>query len=113
MLMNCGSIAIALSAEYGDVSDGASSFSGRICSTDWFAARSHAAMAGISPISPIPQLRVERSENSGTLMPARRDLPIIEAGRPVRGAPRRQDANTRRSGRRLTTRKASRSKSKK
>ena len=34
MLMNCGSIAIALSAEYGDDSDGASSFSGRICSTD-------------------------------------------------------------------------------
>ena len=34
MLMNCGSIAIALSAEYGDDSDGASSFSGRICMTD-------------------------------------------------------------------------------
>src|SRR5687768_6131099 len=87
MLMNWGSIAIADSAEYGDDSDGASSLSGRICSTDWCATRSHAAIAGISPISPIPQLREERSENSGTLIPADRELGFMGARRSGRRGP--------------------------
>ena len=75
MLTNCGSIAIALSAEYGDVSDGASSFSGRICSTDWFAARSHAAMCrNIADLADTPAAgrakRKQRHADAGAAGPA-------------------------------------------
>ena len=57
----------------------------------------------MSPISPIPQLRVERSENRGTLMPARRER--HHRCRPT--AEERLDAGreTAGSGSRLTTRK--------
>jgi hypothetical protein len=70
--MNCGSIAIALSAEYGDRSSGGISFIGSSCRMRWPAPASHRARGSISPISPMPQLRVEGMEKSGTSIPARR-----------------------------------------
>jgi len=71
--MNCGSIAIALSAEYGDRSPGGISLIGNSCSSRWPERSSHLANGSRSPISPMPQLVVEGIENSGTSIPARRD----------------------------------------
>ena len=72
IVMNCGSIAIALSAEYGERSCGGSSLIGSSCTKRWPADSSHRASGAMSPISPIPQLRDEGTEKSGTRMPARR-----------------------------------------
>ncbi len=63
---------MALRAEYGDDSPGGSSFSGSSCSEDIRAWRSQGASDARSRISPMPQPARERSEKSGTAMPARR-----------------------------------------
>ena len=62
-----GSSAIALIAEYGEVCPGAISFVGSSCSTPSPASREpSASSAARSPISPMPQLRVEGIEKSGS-----------------------------------------------
>src|SRR5262245_3870450 len=71
--MNCGSIAIALRAEYGDDSDGGISLIGSMRRRRCPARSSQRVTASRSPISPMPQLRDEGIENSGISSPARRD----------------------------------------
>ena len=78
--MNCGSIAIALSAEYGDVSPGGISLIGSSCSSRWPAPREPPRHGSMSPISPMPQLRDEGIEKSGTRIPARRDGAVESYG---------------------------------
>src|SRR5882762_1453568 len=81
--MNCGSIAIALSAEYGDDSPGGISLMGRSCRIRCPPASSQRAIASMSPISPTPQLRDEGIENSGINTPARRDPDPCRVIRPT------------------------------
>src|SRR5262245_32381795 len=71
--MNCGSIAIALSAEYGDISPGGISLIGSSCKILRPAVSSQRTIEAMSPISPMPQLRDEGIENSGISAPARRE----------------------------------------
>src|SRR5262245_53533788 len=71
--MNCGSIAIALSAEYGDISPGGISLIGSSCKILRPAVSSQRTIEAMSPISPMPQLRDEGIENSGMSAPARRE----------------------------------------
>ena len=78
--MYCGSIAIALSAEYGEVSLGSISLIGSSCRRRRPAVSSQRAMAPMSPISPMPQLRDEGMEKSGTSRPARRDGDLAGGG---------------------------------
>src|SRR5881628_4198445 len=72
-VMNCGSIAMALSAEYGEVSPGGISLIGSSCRRCCPADSSHRVIGSMSPISPMPQLRDDGIENSGTRIPARRE----------------------------------------
>jgi hypothetical protein len=52
-------MAMALSAEYGEVSPGGISLIGSSCSSRCPAAASQRANGAMSPISPIPQMRDE------------------------------------------------------
>ena len=72
--MYCGSIAIALSAPYGEGSSGEVSVMGRSWSSRCPALANHAVIRSRSPISPIPQLRADGIENNGTRVPARRSF---------------------------------------
>src|SRR5918993_3030072 len=69
-----GSIAMALSAEYGEVWLSPISLTGSSCTTERPASCSHRANTGRSAISPMPQLAAEGIENNGTSAPARRPL---------------------------------------
>lgn len=71
--MNCGSIAIALSAEYGEVSLGGISLIGSNWRSRKPAVPSQRVIAPMSPMSPMPQLFDEGTEKSGTSRPERRD----------------------------------------
>ena len=71
--MNCGSIAIALSAEYGEVSPGGISLIGSNWRSRKPAVPSQRVIAPMSPMSPMPQLRDDGREKSGTSRPERRD----------------------------------------
>src|SRR6185295_5117151 len=82
--MNTGSMAMALTAEYGDCWPAAISFRGSNWRTDCPAADSHFVIGARSAISPMPQLRVEGKEKSGTSKPARRVMIVV---------PRRQGCN--------------------
>src|SRR5690606_19534792 len=68
-----GSVPIALSAEYGELWPVAMSSTGSTCSARMPAACSHGANSARSAMSPMPQLRDEAIEKSGSRMPARRD----------------------------------------
>ena len=68
--MKIGSIAIALSAEYGEFCPSAISFSGRSWTKSNPAADIHWPSRTTSGISPIPQLSRDGIENSGTRTPA-------------------------------------------
>ena len=71
--MNCGSIAIALSAEYGDVSPGGISLIGSSCSTRCPArAQPRGDRLEVADLADAPAAR-RGIENSGTQYPARRD----------------------------------------
>src|SRR6185503_19765395 len=72
-VMNCGSIAMALSAEYGDVSPGGISLMGSSCRILIPAAASQRTIEAMSQISPMPLLRDDGIEKSGISTPARRE----------------------------------------
>src|SRR5829696_733348 len=90
-----GSMAIALSAEYGELCPSAISFAGSSCTNPRPAAESQRASRGRSGISPMPQLAREGIENSGTRMPACRPVsnrsldirPLQDAPDPVSKGP--------------------------
>src|SRR6476659_1293128 len=75
--MKMGSIAIALVAEYGDVWPAAISLMGNSCTNPRPASRAQAANGMRSRISPIPQLRDEGIENSGSSSPAVRPVGTV------------------------------------
>ena len=68
--MKTGSIAIALSAEYGEFCPSSISFTGSSCTKSRPACSSHRANRGRSGISPTPQLARDGIENNGTSTPA-------------------------------------------
>jgi hypothetical protein len=68
--MKIGSIAIALSAEYGEFCPPAISFSGSSCTNEKPASAIHSLSVGRSHSSPMPQLRRDGIEKSGTSIPA-------------------------------------------
>jgi hypothetical protein len=70
--MKIGSIAIALSAEYGELWPPAISLSGSSCTKANPALDTQSPSAGRSASSPIPQLRRDGIEKSGTSSPAYR-----------------------------------------
>src|SRR5262245_11225051 len=70
--MKIGSIAIALSAEYGEFCPPAISLSGSSCTNANPASDIHEPSVGRSVSSPMPQLRREGIETSGTSRPAYR-----------------------------------------
>ena len=72
-----GSMAIALVAEYGEVWPAAISLMGSSCSTPRPASRIQADMGTRSRISPMPQLRDEGIENSGSSSPAVRPVGTV------------------------------------
>src|SRR5438874_8220313 len=72
--MNSGSIAIALSAEYGEFCPSAISFNGSSCRKLNPASRIQHPMRMMSGISPMPQLAREGMEKSGTSRPACRPV---------------------------------------
>src|SRR3954468_11591614 len=83
-----GSIAIALRAEYGEFWPSAISLTGRSWTKRSPAADSQGASRGRSEISPIPQLRRDGIENSGTSAPAWRPLSNARSDiRPLHHAP--------------------------
>ena len=94
-VMNCGSIAIALSAEYGEDSCSGISLIGSMRSARCPACSSHAVIASRSPISPIPQLRADGMENNGTSIPARLVLDSEEVMRSCNGAAAQSPPQTR------------------
>src|SRR5262245_47848592 len=65
-------MAIALSAEYGDISLAGSVLIGSSCRARNPARRSHGPNGARSPMSPMPQSCAERSENRGRTTPAAR-----------------------------------------
>src|SRR6185437_1719145 len=68
--MKIGSIAIALSAEYGEFWPSAISLSGSSWTNEHPASAIHAPSLGRSGSSPMPQLSFDGTENSGTSSPA-------------------------------------------
>ena len=106
--MKIGSIAIALSAEYGELWPSAISLTGSSCSDRQAGARAATpAKTGRSAISPIPQLREEGIENSGTSAPARRPASERSATHVLHARAATPSRKTAGSGSRLRTRKAS------
>ena len=99
-------------AEYGDDCPSAIVPSGKNISSLNPADASHAASAGTSPQSPIPQLRVDVAENRGSRTPRRRIVEGIVVGY-ARNTRARPSAKIAGSGSRLSTRNASFGKSKK
>jgi hypothetical protein len=72
--MKIGSMAIAVTAAYGEWSFADISFSGSTCRKSKPASFSHAATSGISEISPEPQLSLLGAANNGSSTPACRPL---------------------------------------
>jgi hypothetical protein len=70
MLMKMGSMAMALIAEYGEWPPGAISFTGSNCRMSLPVSRSHVHNGTRSAISPMPQLREDGAEKSGSRTPA-------------------------------------------